>query len=208
MLKRSSPHGFTLVEMLTVMLIIAVIAGLVMGTAGSVTKKAAKEKANTEIKAMQTALEAYRAENGTFPRNDDTDDLDPKQHGSATGNKYKKTTEFLYAELANDRDLDGKPDSKPYMEFSPSQLSGDKTDGKLTRVKYIQDPFGNSYGYSTAAAKAEEKYQSKLRNNPSEERPSDSPGYNPNYDLWSTAGAVIAEGAPTEADRQKWVKNW
>lgn len=207
-MKLASRHAFTLIEMLTVMLVIAIIAGLVMSTAGFVNRKAAKERANTEIQGFITALEAYKNENGGYPSTKETEDLDPKKHGSATSGKYKDASLALYKALSNDTDLDGKPDAKSYFEFKPNQLSGDKVDGKMTLVKYIQDPFGNSYAYSTAGADAEEKYQGKLRTDPGEERESNAPGFNPTFDIWSTAGSVVADAAPTEEDRKKWIKNW
>ena len=52
---------------------------------------------------------------------------------------------------------------------------------------YIKDPFGNSYGYSTAKAS----------------HPTDTDGYNPTFDLWSTGGE-----RPAEQTDPQWIKNW
>jgi len=75
--------------------------------------------------------------------------------------------------------------------------------GEITKVNYIQDPFGSSYGYSTAGIKLETEYRKELRTNPQAPRPSDKKGYNTaTYDMWSTTGATTLDG------QAKWVKNW
>ena len=51
-------------------------------------------------------------------------------------------------------------------------------------VSAIADPFGYSYGYSTAC------------------QASPSKGYNPTFDLWSTADGMAG------TDESKWIKNW
>ncbi len=53
----------------------------------------------------------------------------------------------------------------------------------------IADPFGNSYGYSTAN-----------QVNPSK-------GFNPTFDLWSTAGTGIGP-TPNPSPHEQWIKNW
>lgn len=69
---RKSPRGFTLIELLVVMAIIAVLAGLVLQTAGFVQKKAATSRAEAEIAALSTALESYKADFGDYPTNSAT----------------------------------------------------------------------------------------------------------------------------------------
>ena len=59
--------GFTLMELLAVMLILAVLAGL--GVKGySLARRSAKEsRAQAEIEILRTALNEYRVEYGRFP---------------------------------------------------------------------------------------------------------------------------------------------
>ncbi len=71
-LRRST--GFTLVELLTVIGIIVILAGLVLGISGYAQKKAAFSRAEAEIAAMEAALESYRADNGIYPDTDAADD--------------------------------------------------------------------------------------------------------------------------------------
>jgi prepilin-type N-terminal cleavage/methylation domain-containing protein len=217
-LPRSRAHGFTLIEMLTVMLIIAILASLVLGVNAMVQTKAARSRAEGEIKTLSLGIENYKVDNGTVPRNADTDSLDPRVDGNpATGGgalKYQKASLFLYQELSGDKEPAGSPDFKPENEnkvylpefFKPNVLGATKdANGKITVVKYIQDPFGQSYGYSTKGAKAEEEYLTELRKSPTASRPTTAEGYNPTFDLWSTGGST--SGA-TAAQQGKWVKNW
>lgn len=212
-MKKNRISAFTLIEMLTVMAIIAVIASLVVAVAGMVNQKAAKARAEGEIHAISAACESYKADNGSYPQNDDTDDLDPREHAIATEGKYKRASQFLYSQLSGDMLPEGAPDGKPedenkvYFNFKPENLDIDKNE-----VKYIEDPFGQSYGYSTAAAKAEAAYREELRKKPGTPRPSSTPGYNTaTFDMWSTGGLTSKGRSNTgsgDVDTSRWVKNW
>jgi prepilin-type N-terminal cleavage/methylation domain-containing protein len=60
-------RAFTLIELLTVMAVIAILAGLILSISGFVTKKAAMARAQTEISALGLACENYKTDNGTYP---------------------------------------------------------------------------------------------------------------------------------------------
>jgi len=125
----SSPKAaFTLVEMLTVITIIMILAGLVVGISGYVQKKGATSRAEAEIAALSTALESYKADNGGYPVNTTL----------ATGAK------ILYEQLAGDANNDGTPDPalKTYFNFRPNMLS--PTTGAN---RSVVDPYGTPYKY-------------------------------------------------------------
>src|SRR6185437_11689408 len=61
-------RAFTLIELIVVIGIIIVLAGLVLSTAGYARKKGARARAETEIAAMSAAIENYKADNGIYPR--------------------------------------------------------------------------------------------------------------------------------------------
>ncbi len=183
--------GFTLVELLTVMAIIAILVGLVLGTAGFVQKNAARKQAQTQIAAFDVALESYKADNAVFPRDVDvldqfgnitkkspTDDLDARMDTDPKSAKYRETSLFLYKQLSgdDDADLSTPPAGKQYFPFTESMLS---LSGST--VEAIIDPFGLPYAYSTANQRDSSK------------------GYNPTFDLWSTTGS---------SDPLKWLTNW
>jgi prepilin-type N-terminal cleavage/methylation domain-containing protein len=215
-MKRSSQSAFTLVEMLTVMAIIAILTGLVIATAGYVQNKAARERATGEIQEMTTACESYKADFGGYPQSDYTDALDPRKDGNPisapSGTKYKQASLTLYSALSGDNEPvnapDGKPEKKGYIQFLPNRLNTIKdTAGNVTQVQNLQDPFGNSYGYSTAALKKELDYRQAVAKDPTTPRPTggDLAGYNSTFDLWSTAGQTVDPPSP---NTNKWVRNW
>jgi prepilin-type N-terminal cleavage/methylation domain-containing protein len=218
-------HGFTLLEVLAVIVIILVIAGWIISAAQSANGRAARIRAQGEITDMSMACERYKTDYGSYPRSDSLTEqvtggdapIDPLKDGNPNSDAYKKASLFLYVALSGDENMDGKltpPDepSKGYMDFytNSRMLAGTKDkDGKLTHVLYIQDPFGNSYGYSTAGAKQEDDFKADAKANGSKAKRAATPkGINPSFDLWSTGGKVIANSTPSDSDRNAWVKNW
>src|SRR6185437_6667670 len=76
----------TIVELLVVITIILILAGLILSISSYVQNKGARARAETEIADMSAALESYKADNGIYPRGNanlssttpyDTDSLDP-----------------------------------------------------------------------------------------------------------------------------------
>ena len=59
--------GFTLIELLVVIAILGILAGVVAFAVGGSTDSANKQACATEKKTVETALEAYKVDNGTYP---------------------------------------------------------------------------------------------------------------------------------------------
>src|SRR5229473_533972 len=94
MLRRYN-SAFTIIELLVVIAIIIVLAGLILSTVGYVQKKGARSRAEAEIAAMSAALESYKADNGIYPSNSDTNNLDPivdLDSSQPAPNKYTKAS--------------------------------------------------------------------------------------------------------------------
>ncbi|HEX4639825.1 MAG TPA: type II secretion system protein GspG, partial [Chthoniobacterales bacterium] len=155
---------------------------------GYVQKKGQRSRAEAEIAAISAALENYKADNGVYPSGADTDALKPNTMGDPTNAKYTSASLALYKLISGDANNDPSRDAeaKSYFAFKPNQLS--PTD-QTSKVLYIRDPFGNSYGYSTAKASV----------------PTGTDGYNPTFDLWSTAGIIDTSTSPNQS---QWIKNW
>lgn len=206
-MKRLSPHGFTLIEMVVVIAVIIALAALTIGVAGYVMRRGNRTQAQSEIRTIQTYCDAYKQDHGTYPQNADTDVLDPRVDFDPASPKYQKASLHLYSCVTGDFLPAGAPDGNPeaenhtYGTFPPKQLS--KVRGSAAnagKVQFIQDPFGFAYGYSTAGNRQEAAYRSAVRANPNAPRPTDLKGYNPTFDLWSTGGGT------TQAQQPKWIK--
>ncbi len=166
-------NAFTLIELIVVVTIIIILAGLVLSTVGYAQKKGARARAETEIAAISAALESYKADNAIYPRNSTTDLLNSTNDGNPVD--YATACRYMYGEVTGDRDFDGSTDSgsKSYITLKPtSMLRTDMSQppSLSNPVTAIRDAFGNSYGYSTSMAST------------------GTGGYNPTFDLWSTAG--------------------
>ena len=171
--------AFTIIELIVVIAVILVLAGLVLATSSYVHNKAARSRAEAEIAAMSAALENYKADNGVYPN-----DTSTNPQSSWNPADYAAGSLTLYKAISGDADNDANrtAEAKSYMTFKPNQLA--PTDQTLA-VTYIKDPFGNSYGYSTAGQAG-----------------TNGVGYNPTFDLWSTAAGTM------DTDVPKWIKNW
>ncbi|HEU0210386.1 MAG TPA: hypothetical protein VFQ78_15595 [Candidatus Udaeobacter sp.] len=204
---RSFHTAYTIIELVLVVGIITVLTGLLLSTVGYARKKGAMARAEAEIAVMSAACENYKADNGVYP----TDCLTTSQLNSISdGNPadYATASRYLYGELTGDRDFDGTTDrgAKSYMTFKASSMlraNMSQPPSSSNQVTAIEDPFGYSYGYSTAYANSVD-YQGGLSNcSP----PSSPNGYNPTFDLWSTAGLTTAD-QPVPPDQRQWIKNW
>ncbi|MDQ3119329.1 MAG: hypothetical protein M3Q89_07160 [Verrucomicrobiota bacterium] len=196
------------------MAVIIVLAGLILSTSGYVQKKGNRSRAEAEIAAMSAALESYKADNGIYPRGisistpptgmpnyslavNGTDDLDARTNGDPNDKQYQEASRYLYEQLSGDTDLDLAVNSgnKSYFAFKESQLALIKdASGKNVGLSHIRDPFGNSYGYSTANAAYSE----------TSPLPATQRGNNPTFDLWSTGdreNTSLSQAA-------QWIKNW
>lgn len=202
--------AFTLLELLTVIAIILILVGISVGTYGYANNKAARSRAEAEIRALATACENYKADNGEYPRvlppplNQPTDQSATDTLNAATAFN-QPPTDYTQASLLLYQLLSGlKPDGsahkdaagnalKSYFEFKPNQL---KKSGNT--VQYLSDPWGNPYGYSTARF-----YDQNISTASPTPR-----GYNPTVDIWSTAGRKKEDYSTAALANSLWIKNW
>jgi type II secretory pathway pseudopilin PulG len=194
---RASSFGgraaFTILELLIVITIIIALAGLILATVGYVQKKGARSRAEAEMAGMSAALESYKADNGIYPNTSNTTSLTPSDFNQAN---YKAASLDLYKALTG-QNADGTSiaGQKNYMAFKSAtvgrvDMTSDVSAGN--QVLYIRDPFGNSYGYSTS------------KNPDTNPNAATAAGFNPTFDLWSTAGTTTASAT----DQAQWIKNW
>ena len=60
-------QGFTIVELLIVIVVIGILAALVITTYTGIQAKARNSKRQTDVQSVQTQVEAYFAQNGHYP---------------------------------------------------------------------------------------------------------------------------------------------
>src|SRR6266536_2315222 len=64
--------GFTLIELMIVIVILGVLAGIVIFAVGGITNTGNLAACKSDVKTVDVAVEAFRAKNGSYPA-----DLDP-----------------------------------------------------------------------------------------------------------------------------------
>ena len=120
----NSSRGFTLLELLAVFVIIAVLAGAVLGITKYAATNAAVSRTKAEIATMEAALESYKNDNGTYPT-------------TLTNRVFAYTNSpAVYKALV------GGP--KQYFTFKPYQILPSTSNGNDTN---IIDAFGKPYNY-------------------------------------------------------------
>ena len=60
-------QGFTIVELLIVIVVIGILALLVITTYSGIQQKARNSKRQTDVQSLQTQLEAFYSQNGYYP---------------------------------------------------------------------------------------------------------------------------------------------
>jgi hypothetical protein len=134
------------------MAIILILVGFTSPLIGYIFRHSSDCRVRAEIKSMENALEAYKADNGSYPP------LDPGQmDGSApvapkihTNFVSQVTPSVITGPWTNSRfiyqALTAGP--KAYIVFKPHQLIQTNLDGVACNL--IKDPYGRPYGYNPA----------------------------------------------------------
>jgi len=191
--RRNRVASFTLIELLTVIAIIAILAAIVLSAGSGVMQRAARSRASGEIQAMSTALEGYKTDNGIYPAvsllTGPPSGAYPGDPAVANVTAYQNSSQALYLALSGQASYGAAPTAgvRSYMGFKINQM-GNPT----AATSYIKDPWNNSYGYSTGDANVPPVAQVLYPNN--------GTGF---FDLWSTGGTT-AGGTATNT----WLSNW
>jgi len=203
-------RNFTLVEILTVIAIIAILMGLLLPVMSTAQRKGKENKARAAIQSIKFAIEQYENDYGLLPRVNGTSDADTyyNAHPTSTESKledsnapntdYDKLMEILTF-TKSDKTKGGealiKDSSDTYLVANlkkiryieaPANLVTDVSENK---GYYILDPWGRRYGIiidnDYSGQVAFKKY----------EKPNDSSGKSMNTVTVRSKVAVFSYGA-------------
>lgn len=131
--------GFTLVELLTVIAIIMILAGIVVGVQRGVYSSQANAKARAEIQTIATALERYKAAHGTYPRVSATS-------ATTAQDLYDRLTGAVYDKYNNgswQTESVAEANRRPLIDASTMTVNN----RAATTGLHFVDPWGTPYVY-------------------------------------------------------------
>ena len=135
--------AFTLVELLAVITIIGILAGLTLGAAGAVRRHGANSTAKAEVAALQAACDRFYADNNSYPINSA---VNPASSVAPSG--YNAAGQVLFTNLVGSATLSAAPTTKRYLEPKPAMVYTNGT------PNYFVDPWGYAYGYNSDGTNA------------------------------------------------------
>lgn len=176
-LPRRAAAGFTLVELLTVVTIIVILAGLTVGGLSFYNRRQAEDKTRVQLKLLANACEEFKYDYGMYPP------LPNKSTGKEvfTTAAGKDQTYKLWTALFGDTDNDGQlydvdEDQTSYLaDLDPDSNNQGWITGSGNNLE-IDDGFGHEYRYRKTSNAAQMR--------------------NPDFDLWSQGADGETDTAP------------
>lgn len=178
MKKPTHQKGFTLIEMITVMTIMALLAGIVVGSMGYVQGVQARKKAHAQIALLSKAIEDYKLDMGVYPGDLDTVSGTEYYGGQDANTPAGDHSNALYRALFYEgwdfiennesKDIKARKIYVSHLDPRDNKQGWVKKIGATDSVKdtadyKILDPWGRPYLYRRGAN-----------------------AQNPDFDLWST----------------------
>ena len=138
--------AFTLIELLAVITVIGILAGLTLGAAGAVRRHGATSTAKAEVAALQAACDRYFADYNSYPTTNSMPN--PSSDYSPSVSTYTSAGQVLFTNLVGSVNLRTAPTTKRYFEPKPAMV--------YTNVNpnYFVDPWGSAYGYNSDGTNA------------------------------------------------------
>ena len=203
-----NPLAFTLIELLTVIAIIGILAAMLLPVLVKVKEKAKAAKAKTEMSALVTAIEAYDQDYGRFPMsgadqaaagtNDFTcgmvSGFGPGRNGNNTGYTSTNNNEVIailmdlqtYPNSVNTVNLNHVKNPKQ-TKYLNATMTADPTLPGVGPDGVYRDPWGNPYVITMNTSYNEQGTSdflyslhlvSEIPDNPSGTNPTHQKGYN------------------------------
>ena len=128
MRKRRDERGFTLIELMVVIVILGILAGLIVPRIMGRPDEARQAKARIQIESMETALKLYKLDNGSYPTTEQG--LQALVEPPEVGELAKSWREGGYLEKGK---IPKDPWGNEYIYLSPG------TQGDLDLISYGAD---------------------------------------------------------------------
>ena len=135
--------AFTLIELLAVITIIGILAGLTLGAAGAVRRHGATSTAKAEVAALQAACDRYFADYNLYPSNTST------TPSLVNPTSYVTAGQTLFTNLFGTNQYNRAPSTKRYFEPKPAMVSS-----TTNANPHFVDPWGYAYGYNSDGTNA------------------------------------------------------
>ncbi len=187
-LRRSA--GFSMIELMTVVGIMVILAGLLIASLPGIQSKINRSKVERMMAELASGLSKYQLDHGIYPQN--------PPNGGDRDTVGVEGASVLYKHLSGDWNLDGEVDYEtdekvyvPKLSFKENQESKDPrvaTSGDGSKFVVI-DAYGNEFRYLAQPPNID---------------PDKRETYNPTYDLWSIVDADPA----LEEDKARHITNW
>ena len=126
-----SRTGFTMIELLTVITVIMILAALVLGAAAYVSRKADEGRCQARMQTIKNALEEYKLDYGKYPQGTET---------TITGETtYNTLFKVLFSKPIVPPPTGGRPsgETRPYLSDT----------NFLNSSLQLVDPWGNYFRY-------------------------------------------------------------
>jgi type II secretory pathway pseudopilin PulG len=164
--------GFSMVELMVVVGIMVVLAGLLIGSLPGIQARINRGKVEAFLAELESGLSRYQLDHGIYPLNEPSGDRDRTGVNGAA---------ILYQHLSGDFDLDGQVDfeknEKVYVEkldFFSNRDSREKRSDAIGGQYMVIDSYGDPVRYLSQPPNLPRGQQRLTRS--------------PTYDLWSIAG--------------------
>jgi len=102
-IEQSAPAGFTLIEVLVVVALVAILMGILIVTASGVSDSASKARVKVQFAQWATAIEAFRGEYGHYPQFAPSHKVNGGDQGGSVGGEH------LFHDILVGRRRDGQP---------------------------------------------------------------------------------------------------
>ncbi len=173
-LLRSPLRGFSMVELMVVIGVIVILAGLLIAALPGIQNQVNRNKVEVFLAELKGGLSAYQLDNGIYPQNEPSGGGDNDQAGV-------EGAKVLYKHLSGDFDTDGKVDFDknekvyvPKLDYESNKSGKEPRSTNIGGDYMVVDSYGDPVRYLAQPPKLSAGKQRLTRN--------------PTFDLWSIAG--------------------